>query len=67
MTIINQKHKILESLDGLDYYQQKKVLDFIKALVYPSHEDVRHETLKREALKQIRLALGNGRKLGQVF
>jgi hypothetical protein len=60
MTIINQKRQILESLDELDYYQQKKVLNFIKDLVYPSQEDVRHETLKREALKEIRLALGSG-------
>jgi hypothetical protein len=65
MTSINQKHQILESLDSLDQDQTKKVLDYITSMIqYSSRDDQR---VKREALRQIRQALGNSRKLNLSF
>lgn len=67
MTSINQKHKILESLDTLDQAQTEKVLDYIKGLLTGSREDASYQKLKREAMKEIRQALGKGRKLNPSF
>jgi hypothetical protein len=68
MTIVNQKHQILASLEALDHAQTEKVLNYIKGLLYPSREDARHQNLKREAMKEIRQALeGKGRKLNPAF
>lgn len=61
MFTINQKHEILEALDGLDFFQKQKVLEFIKGITYPSAEEVRKQQMKRQALKEIRLALGKRR------
>ena len=61
MTTINQEHQILEALETLDYFQKQKVMDFIKAITYPTAEEVRKQQMKREAMKEIRLALGNRR------
>jgi hypothetical protein len=63
MTVFNKKHQILESLEDLDYAQTEKVLDYIRGLIKSSRDDARYQLLKREALKEIREALGNGRKL----
>jgi hypothetical protein len=46
----------LESLSSLDQAQTAKVLDYIKGLLY-SRDDLRHQVLKHEALKEIRQAL----------
>jgi hypothetical protein len=64
MTNINQKHKILESLDSLDQAQTEKVLDYIKGMTRPMGNE---QHIKREALKQIRQALGNSRALNPSF
>jgi hypothetical protein len=64
MTNINQKHKILESLDLLDQAQTEKVLDYIKGMTQPLGNEQR---IKHEALKQIRQALGNARTLNPSF
>jgi hypothetical protein len=67
MTTMNQKHQILESLDTLDQNQTEKVLNYINGLTNVSREDVRYQSLKREAIKEIRQALSNGRKLSAAF
>lgn len=67
MTTMNQKHQILESLDTLDQNQTEKVLNYINGLINVSREDVRYQSLKREAIKEIRQALSNGRKLSAAF
>jgi hypothetical protein len=67
MTTMNQKHQILESLDTLDQNQTEKVLNYINDLINVSREDVRYQRLKREAIKEIRQALSNGRKLSAAF
>lgn len=64
MTSINQKHKIVESLDALDQAQAEKVLDYINGMIKPLRND---QQIKREALKQIRQALGNSRTLNPSF
>jgi hypothetical protein len=64
---MNQKHQILESLDTLDQTQTEKVLNYINGLINVSREDVRYQSLKREAIKEIRQALSNGRKLSAAF
>lgn len=64
MTGINQKHKIVESLDFLDQVQMEKVLDYINGMIKPLRND---QFVKREALKQIRQALGNSRTLNPTF
>ena len=67
MTTTNQKHQILESLDSLDQTQTEKVLDYIKGLLHVSKDDLRYHRMKREAMKEIRQALGNSRKLNPGF
>jgi hypothetical protein len=67
MTIIDQKHQILESLNALDHAQAEQVLKYINDLLYPSQGTVGHQRLKREALKEIRQALGNGRMVNPAF
>jgi hypothetical protein len=62
MKAINQKHEILESLDALDHAQAEQVLSYIKGLLSKGGDnETQHHTVKREAMKQIRQALGNTR------
>ncbi|HEY0652382.1 MAG TPA: hypothetical protein VGD65_04600 [Chryseosolibacter sp.] len=65
MTSINQKNQIVESLDSLDQDQTKKVLDYITSMIHSSSRD--DKRIKREALRQIRQALGNSRTLNPTF
>ena len=67
MTSFHQKNQILESLDSLDHGQTEKVLEYIRTLVHNRKDESAHQRLKREALKEIRLALGNDRKLRPFF
>lgn len=67
MTTINQKYQIVESLDSLDQMQTEKVLEYIKGLMYASQDEASHQQLKRQALKEIRQALGKERKLRPSF
>ena len=67
MTSFHQKNQILESLDSLDHGQTEKVLEYIRTLVHSRKDESAHQRLKREALKEIRLALGNDRKLRPFF
>lgn len=67
MTTINQKHQIMESLDSLDEAQTEKVLAYIQGLTFRSREDAGYQKLKRQAMKEIRQALGTGRKLNRTF
>ncbi len=67
MTLFHQKHQILESLDSLDPSQTEKVLEYIRVLLYTKKDETSHQRLKREALKEIRQALGNDRKLRPSF
>jgi len=67
MTSFHQKNQILESLDFLDPGQTEKVLEYIRTLVHTRKDESAHQRLKREALKEIRLALGNDRKLRPFF
>lgn len=62
MTIINQKHEILESLNSLDQGQTEKVLDYIKGLLYAPKTEADYKRFKQDALKEIRQALGKTRK-----
>jgi len=67
MTSFHQKNQILESLDSLDHGQTEKVLEYIRTLAHARKDESAHQRLKREALKEIRLALGNDRKLRPFF
>ena len=67
MTPINQKHQILESLDSLDSTQAEKVLEFIKGLLYKTHDDASKKKFKQEAMKEIRSALGKRSQLRSAF
>ena len=58
MTSIHQKHEILESLNSLDQSQAEKVLEYIKGLLYTTPDEASHKKFKREAMKEIRRALG---------
>lgn len=64
MSSIHQKNKILESLDELDQAQAEKVLNYIKGMTQPLRNE---QQIKREAMKQIRQALGNSRTLNPSF
>ena len=67
MTSFHQKHEILESLNSLDQGQTEKVLEYIRALLYTNQSEASYQRLKREALKEIRQALGKDRKLRPSF
>jgi cobalamin biosynthesis protein CbiD len=67
MTTIHQKNQILESLNSLDQMQTEQVMDYINKLVQSAAIEDAHKRLKREALKEIRLALGSNRKLMPSF
>ena len=67
MTSFHQKNQILESLDSLDHGQTEKVLAYIRSLAHSRNDESAHQRLKREAMKEIRLALGNDRKLRPFF
>jgi len=66
MTTNDQKHQILESLNSLDQGQTEKVLEYIKGLQLPK-AGAEYQKFKREALKEIRQALGQHRKLRPSF
>jgi uncharacterized protein (UPF0210 family) len=66
MTNSHQKHQILESIEALDQTQAEQVLAYIQGLVGRSDE-AGYQKLKREAMKEIRQALGKGRKLNPAF
>jgi tellurite resistance protein len=63
MISVTNKLRILESLDALDQSQSEKVLAYIKELVNP-REEIYHQQVKREAMKEIRQALNHNRRLG---
>lgn len=67
MTSIHQKHEILESLNSLDPSQAEKVLEYIKGLLYTTPDEASYKKFKREAMKEIRHALGKGRQLRSAF
>jgi mRNA-degrading endonuclease RelE of RelBE toxin-antitoxin system len=67
MTTIHQKHEILESLKSLDQTQSEKVLEYIKGLVYATPDDASKKKFKQEAMKEIRYALGKGRRVRPAF
>lgn len=64
MTNIHQKHQLLESIEALDQTQAEQVLAYIQGLIARGEA---HQKLKREAMKEIRQALGKGRKLNPAF
>jgi hypothetical protein len=57
MTIKNQRNQILESLETLDHVQAEKVINYIEGL-RGSNKDANYQRVKREAMIQIRHALG---------
>ncbi len=67
MTTINQKHQILESLSLLDQAQAEKVLAYIEGLTRTPREQASYRRTKREAMNEIRQALGNIRTLNPSF
>jgi len=67
MTSFHQRHQILESLNSLDSTQTEKVLEYIKGLMYTGQDEASYKRFKREAMKEIRSALGKGRQLRSAF
>lgn len=67
MTSIHQKHEILDSLNSLDPSQAEKVLEYIKGLLYSTPDAASQKQFKREAMKEIRRALGKGGQLRTSF
>jgi hypothetical protein len=67
MTSFHQRHQILASLDALDQGQTEKVLEYIRGLQHTRKDDSHHQHMKREAMKEIRLALGRDRTLRPYF
>ncbi len=67
MTSIHQKHEILESLNSLNQTQAEKVLEYIKGLLYTTPDEASYKKFKREAMKEIRHALGKGRRVRPAF
>ena len=67
MTSTYQKHQILESLNSLDQTQAEKVMEYIKGLLYATPDEASKKQFKREAMKEIRHALGKGRQVRPAF
>jgi len=67
MTSIHQKLQILESLNLLDPTQAAKVQDYISNLMHKSPDEVTYQKFKRDAMNEIRQALGQTRKLNTTF
>ena len=67
MTTFNQKHQILASLDSLDQSQTEKVLEYIQRLLSTPKKDADYKRFKKEAIKEIRQALGKNRTFGVSF
>ncbi len=67
MTSFHQRHQILDSLDALDQRQTEKVLEYIRSLQGSVRDESQHQKVKREAMKEIRLALGQDRTLKPYF
>jgi hypothetical protein len=67
MTSFHQRHQILESLNSLDQNQAEKVLEYIKGLLCKTPDEASYKRFKQEAMKEIRHALGKGRKLRSAF
>ena len=57
MTIDSQKQQILQSLKSLDALQSEQVLHYIKALLEEQQNSLRHQKMKRKAMKEIGRAL----------
>jgi hypothetical protein len=66
MTNIHQKHQILESIEAMDQTQAEQVLAYIKGLMAP-RDEAGQQRLKREAMKEIRQALGKNRRMNPAF
>jgi hypothetical protein len=59
MTINYQRLQLMESISSLDPGQAEKVLEYIKHLSYKTVDDVSYRRFKRQAMKEIRTALGD--------
>ena len=57
MTIDSQKQQILQSLKSLDALQSEQVLHYIKALIQEQQHALQHQSMKRNAMKEIGRAL----------
>jgi len=53
----NKKNEILRSLESLDQAKAEKVMEYIKGLAEPTRNETSYRLFKREAMKEIRLAL----------
>jgi hypothetical protein len=67
MNSFHKKDMILESLSSLNQAQAERALTFIRNLQRYSQDEKAKENLKREAMKEIRLALGKDRMLKPFF
>lgn len=67
MNPFNQNNSILEMLDGLSPSQREKVISMIRTMARTNDDAKEQENFKREAMKQINLALGKDRTLRPFF
>jgi hypothetical protein len=58
------KLAILQSLDSMDAVQMEEVLKYIKSLLNVENRTVSYQVFKREAMKEIALALKTGKTAG---
>jgi hypothetical protein len=62
MTTTNQRNQILETLNVLDQEQAEKVLAYMKGIMYGDTEKAVYQKFKRDAMRDIRMALTRERK-----
>ncbi len=67
MRTISQKQEILQALSSMDSAQAEKVLNYIQGLVNGQPSGMHYQKLKRQAMKEIRQALGQTRKFNSSF
>ena len=67
MATINQKQEILKAFSSMDSVQAEKVLNYIEGLLNGQPSGVYYKMLKKQAMKEIRQALGQTRKFNSSF
>lgn len=67
MTTTENKSQIVESLNALDAEQTEQVLAYIRQLQQPQPGDATYKRFKREAMREIREALGRKRSFRLSF
>jgi hypothetical protein len=60
MENLTKKQSIVQSLESMNQMEMKKVIDYIRNLLYLQENDRSYQTIKKQALEEINQALITG-------